>query len=476
MKQVAIIGGGISGLTTAYRLSQSDLAREGKLKIHVFESANRFGGVIQTESRNGFLMENGPDSFITTKPWALDLCKELGLAEDLIETNPEARQSYILFKGRLVAVPRGFYLMAPTHLGEAMRTPLLSLRGKVRMAAELFIPRNKIVADESLGSFVRRRFGQELLERIAQPMIAGIYTADPEELSLEATFPHFLEMERKHGSVIRALAFQKNAATQSASGPRYSLFLSLKGGMSSLISRLKECMPDVCFYPESEVVKIDKSKNFKIHFQNKEPFQADILCLALPAPKAATLLCDISKEIAEKLKEIRCETAATVNLAFNRKDIRHPLNGAGYVVPSIEKKEIVGCTFSSVKFAKRHSDDKTVLLRVYLGGKASRDLIEAKDESLIRRVCSSISNQIGLTADAVESKISRLPEAIPQYRVGHRQIVENIFLRLKDYPDLYLTGSAYEGMGVPDCIQHASKTAQKILLTLENSGARTHVI
>lgn len=468
MKRIAIIGGGISGLATAYRLSQSQPGREGKLEIHVYEAGDRFGGVIQTEKQNGFLMEWGPDSFITSTPWALELCRELGLAGDLIETNPEVRQSFILSRDRLIPVPRGFYLMAPAKVNEALRTPLLSLLGKIRMAYEWFIPPRKGDGDESLASFVRRRFGLETLERIAQPMIAGIYTADPEELSLEATFPHFLQMEREHGSIIRALAKQRDPATRKASGPRYSLFLSLKEGMHSLISALIEQMSQVCFHPSTKVTGLERNSGFRIFLEKGGNPEADIVCLAVPASSALRLLNDMAGDIAGKLREIPYETVATVNLAFHRKDITHPLNGLGYVVPSLEKKKIVGCTFSSIKFSGRAQNSETILLRAFLGGKASRELLESDDEKVVKTVFGEASKQLGISAEPFSARMSRWPESIPQYRVGHRQTVERIFATLRNFHGLYLTGNAYEGTGIPDCVRHAFRTADQILTGLED--------
>lgn len=468
LKRIAIIGGGISGLSAAYRLSRSRPGRDGGLEIHVYEASEGFGGVIQTEKQNGFLMERGPDSFITSKPWALELCRELGLEEDLIETNSNARQSFILSRDRLFAVPRGFYLMAPTRILEGLRTPLLSPSGKIRMACEWFIPPRKEEGDESLASFVRRRFGQETLERIAQPMIAGIYTADPEELSLEATFPHFLRMEREYGSVIRALAKQKDAATSKASGPRYSLFLSLKGGLQSLISTLIEHMPQVCFHPSAKVVRLEKNSCWRISLERGETFEADVVCLAIPASPAAKLLNHAAGNIAGELCGIPYESVATVNLAFYKKDIAHPLDGLGYVVPSIERRKIVGCTFSSIKFSGRSVNPEIVLLRTFLGGKSSRDLLTSDDRKLGEVVCAELRKQLSIKGGPLLTFVSRWPESIPQYRVGHLKKVERIFGALKSFPGLYLTGNAYGGTGIPDCIHRAFQTANQILSGLEN--------
>jgi len=464
MKKVAIIGGGISGLTAAYRLSQSELARKGQLEIHVYEASPRFGGVIQTERQKGLLMERGPDSFITAKPAALELCKELGLEGQFLETNPKQRQSFILSRDKLIPVPKGFYLMAPAKISEAIKTPLLSWRGKIRMACEFFIPPKKNAEDESLASFVRRRFGRELLERIAQPMIAGIYTADPEELSLEATFPHFLKMEKEHGSVIRALRKQKNTAMSAASGPRYSLFLSLSEGLGALVDRLIERMPDVHFHASSKVTRLEKGHLWKLVLEGGTSHEYAAICSALSAPLSAHLLKGVANDLEANLIKIPYENVATVNLVFRRKDIKHPLNGLGYVVAAIEKKMTVGCTFSSVKFPDRVGNDGTVLLRAFLGGKASADLLKLDDEKVVQTVCKEVSKQLGIENAPKATLVSRWQAAIPQYLVGHRKRVREIFEVIDQIPGLYLTGNAYGGTGIPDCIQHASQTADKMLV------------
>ncbi len=465
---IAIIGGGISGLSLAYRLSQSRLGREGKITISLYDEAKQLGGVIQTETNNHFLMEKGPDSFITAKIGALELCKELGLENDLIETNPQYRQSYILQSDQLIPVPRGFYLMAPTNLLEGMKTPLLSLRGKIRMASEWFIPPKKEAGDESLASFVRRRFGQEMLERIAQPMIAGIYTADPEELSLEATFPHFLRMEQKYGSVMRGLIKSKDPNTQKASGPRYSLFLSLRHGMHSLVQALISRMPDVSFHAGQKVIRLEEG--WKVFLENGKKEEADIVCLALPAPSAARLLQEFSEEISGNLKKISYGNVATINMAFSKKSITRPLNGLGFVVPSIENKAIVGCTFSSIKFSDRAKDDNTLLMRAFVGGRAAQEILGLPDDKLIKKVREEICSVLKINHEPTDIRVSRWQEAMPQYQVGHCQTIEKLFAAVKKIKGLYLAGNGYQGMGIPDCINRSSLVAKEIESHLENTS------
>ncbi len=354
--RVIIVGGGISGLAAAYRLCELSRAQGMSLNITVLEAKDRFGGVIETETKDGFLLEGGPDAFISDKPWALDLCKRLGLENELIMTQTEMRRSFIVHRGRLAEVPEGFYLLAPARFQTLFQLPFLSWPGKLRMACEFLIPEKENGKDESVGNFVRRRFGHEALERIAQPMVGGIYTADIDRLSLQATFPRFQEMVKDHGSFIKALhatAEKKNKAIGEASGPRYSLFLSLRGGVETLVKKLMVEMPEVCFRDFARVRKIDRPDVWKIILENGEELQADVLCLALPAYGASALLSSLDSDLAGELDGIPYESAATVNLAYRREDVPHPLNGFGFVIPAIEKRKLIGCTFAHVKFQSR---------------------------------------------------------------------------------------------------------------------------
>src|SRR5215212_8494411 len=347
---VLIIGGGISGLAAAHRV----LELNPSTRVTILEASSKLGGTIQTEHRDGFLLERGPDSFISEKPHALALAKRLGLESQLIQTNEEFRRSFIVRNGRLRAVPEGFQLMAPSRMWPFITSDIFSFAGKARMAADLFLPRRSTngMSDESLASFVRRRLGEEALARMAQPMVGGIYTANPETLSLRATLPRFLDMEQKHRSLILGMLRQDNAQQSGTSGARYSLFLSFDRGMQVLIDALAQVNADIRLNTCVEALKLDRP-TWSIETNTGEQFKADAVCLAVPAYIAASLLTNTNPDLATKLNQIKYASTATINFAYRRSAIAHPLNGFGFVVPFVEKRSLIACTFSSVKFSGR---------------------------------------------------------------------------------------------------------------------------
>ncbi len=472
MKHVVIIGGGISGLATAHRLWELGKARAPVFRVTLLEAQGQWGGVIGTERREGFLFEKGPDAFISEKPWALELCRRLGLEEEVIGTRNEFRQSFIYLRGKLRPVPNGFYLIAPCRLSVLRETSLLTLSGKLRMLCDLWIPPKRKGGDESVASFVRRRLGPEALERVGQPMVAGIYSADPERLSLEATFPRFLELEARYGSVLRGLQASwqgRRPAEGEPSGPRYSLFLTLKEGMERLVQGLVTRMTGVNLRSSARVVRIEKGNRWRIFLEAGESLEADLLCLALPAPRAARLVRSFSSEIASDLEKIRCESVATVNLAFRRASVSHPLNGFGFVIPASEKKSLIGCTFSSVKFPGRVPEG-TVLLRAFVGGALHREILSQTDGDLVRTITEDLQHILGISGPPLGTAVHRFPESMPQYDVGHLHRVASIEEKLKAWPGLFITGNAYRGIGIPDCIREGERAAEAMNACLKGSS------
>lgn len=447
-KRIVIVGGGISGLAAAHRLIElgSD--------VTLIEAGPRLGGTIQTHHRDGFLLERGPDSFISEKPEAVALAKRLGLEPRLIQTNEQHRRSFIVRNGRLRPVPEGFQLLAPSRVWPFLTTDIFSLTGKLRMAADLILPRQNGKDDESLASFVRRRLGREALERMAQPMVGGIYTADPETLSLRATLPRFLDMEQKHRSLI--LAMLRQSKTSGTSGARYSLFLSFDKGMQVLVDALADVIPNVRLNTRINTIRFNET--WTLTSDTGETFEADAVCLAVPAYVASQLLQNINQELAAQLNSIKYASTATINLAYPRAAIKHPLNGFGFVVPFIEKRSLIACTFSSVKFNDRAPEDH-VLLRAFAGGALQPDVFASSD--LETRIEADLSELLGITGKPLFTEVAKWERSMPQYEVGHLERIQLIEKNLM--PGLALAGNSYRGAGIPDCIRSGEKAAESLI-------------
>lgn len=457
MNKIVIIGGGISGLAAAHRVLELNQAAH----VTILEASDRFGGTIQTEHRDGFLIERGPDSFISEKPHGVALAKRLGIESQLIQTNEEYRRSFIVREGRLRAVPEGFQLMAPSRMWPFITSDIFSLAGKARMAADLLLPRKSTngSTDESLASFVRRRLGEEALTRMAQPMVGGIYTADPETLSLRATLPRFLDMEQKHRSLILAMARLGRAQKTGTSGARYSLFLSFNQGMQVLIEPLTRMNADLRVRTRAQRITFDRG--WTITTDKDERIKADGVCLAVPAYVAASLL---GGRLAEKLREIKYASTATINFGYRREAIKHPLNGFGFVVPFIEKRSLIACTFSSVKFSGR-APDGYVLLRAFAGGALQPEIFALDETELSRRVESDLRELLGIREDPRFIEVAKWERSMPQYEVGHLDRVSEIEKLATELPGLSLAGNAYRGAGIPDCVRSGEAAAEALLST-----------
>ena len=366
--RVAIVGGGLAGLAAAHRVSARAAAMRRPVELTVLEAKSRVGGAVWTDREGGFLLEGGADAFITTKHHALDLCHELGLGDQLIGPDPKFRRSFVVRDGRLLPIPEGFVLMAPRRLGPILTTPVLSMRGKLRMLLDLVRPRRVDEAEESVAAFVKRRLGREVLERLVQPLVGGIYTADPNELSLRATLPQFEAMEREHGGLIRGGLAEGRAARgdeRRVSGARYGLFASLIDGMEALPKALAAALPDGAVRlnaPARRVARPEPGGPWIIEPLDGPPIEADGLILATEAHAAARLLDGHDPELALHLRSIPYASSAIASVAFARDDVAHPLDGFGVVVPAIERRRILAISVTSKKFPGR-APSGTVLMR-----------------------------------------------------------------------------------------------------------------
>ena len=469
-RRVAVIGGGITGLAAAHRLHE--LAPQ--TSITLFEAAPQLGGILQTDRREGCLIERAADMFITRDPWAMDLCRRIGFADQLINTNEKKRKAFIVHRGQLVEVPEGFTLMSPAKIGPILRTPLLSWGGKIRLASEYFRSRRTDESDESLHDFSIRRFGREAYERLIQPLIGGIYTADPTKLSMDATMKQFVDMERNHGSLIRAMraaearSKDKPVGDAKASGARYGLFVAPREGMSSLIAAIAARLPAGTVRTSAPVQAAQPSAEQQWMVTSGEEGEAartelfDAVIVATPGPKAASLTRPWNDRLGAEIGGIPMAGAAIVIGVYRKSDIAHPLDGFGFVVPLVERRRILSSSFGSIKFAGRTPDD-WVLTRTFFGGALQPEYLQWSDGDLCDAAHDELAQLLGAKAKPLFGGVVRWDDKMPQYHVGHLDRVARIEALVEAVPGFALAGNAYRGVGIPFCVRSGEAAAQRIV-------------
>jgi oxygen-dependent protoporphyrinogen oxidase len=460
MKRVAIVGGGISGLAAAFAL-QKERSQGAQIEYVIFESSAQFGGVIRTEADEDCLVEAGPDSFLTEKPWAADLCRELGLGDQLMGSNDAARKTYMLIKGRLVTIPDGLMFMVPTRLTPTFFSPLFSGRTKFRILREWFHQPKQRHSDVTVADFVEQHYGREMVERVADPLLSGVYGGSADELSVQAVLPRFLSMEASHGSLGRAML---SARKRQPASSRASLFTSLKNGMQQMVDSLVARIPPSAQRLNTSVraVKPESGKWLVIANQRTEEFDAVII--STPAYVASELLSG-AQELAVDLGAIRYSSSVTVALAYGPK-VRAVLPpGFGFLVPRSENRRTVAATFVHSKFPHRAPENRA-LIRCFLGGTRDEAILQTSEgeiESVVRRELEEI---LGVRDEPLFVRVHKWQGAMAQYNVGHTSRVSRIRDVIAQMPGLALAGNAYSGIGVPDCIRSGSEAAAKILRDL----------
>jgi oxygen-dependent protoporphyrinogen oxidase len=410
-------------------------------------------------------MEEGPDSLITEKPWALQLIERLGLGDRIVGTQDQHRRSFIVRKGRLYPTPEGFHLMAPARMWPLLTTPLMSPLGKLRVGLDLILPRRKDESDETLGQFVQRRLGREAFEAMAQPMISAIYGGDPMRLSLLATFPRFRDLERRHGSIVWAMwlnarrtAAAGNGAAQ-ASGARYGMFASLEGGLQVLTEELTRRIPPESRHLGVKVESVRRTRRGRWTVAwDRGAADFDAVIVALPAPRAGEVLRSLDEDLARRLSFVRYGTSATVGVAYREEDVGHALNGFGFVVPAREGMTMLGCTFAHRKYAGRVPEG-FVMLRAFHGGGSA----PLSDDDLVEATQRDLTRLLGIRGEPCLTHVTRYPESLPQYGLGHLDLVDEIEERVTAYEGLALAGNAYRGIGVPDCVRSGETAAAAVL-------------
>ena len=496
-QRIAIIGGGLSGLAAAHRLIELSRSSPSPPAVTLFEAGPRLGGIVGTQRIGDYLVDTGADSFLTNKPGAIGLCRRLGIEDKLVATDVRYRGAHVLFDGRPVPVPEGFQLISPTAIWPILTTPILSPWGKLRMLMEYFFPPREAAAapssfpqpstlnpqpsrDESLADFVRRRFGREALERLVQPLVGGIYTSDPEHLSLAATLPRFLEMEREYGSLIRAALFPRKQNADRAtstgdepsdtksSGARYGLFAGLAGGMEDLLTALRSRVEAGCTVSlGTRVTSIQcaaaRPTEYQLLLSDGSSRAFDSVIVATTTHQAAAMLGELDACLSRELCGIEYASSAVVVTGHKLADVRHPLDSFGLVVPHRERRRILATSFSSRKFPER-APAGSVLMRTFVGGAMQPELFDLTDDELLRLVQAELSDIFGVRGDPEIALVIRYPRAMPQYHVGHLDRVARIEALAARHQGLALAGNAYRGVGIPDAITSGETAAETIYL------------
>jgi oxygen-dependent protoporphyrinogen oxidase len=491
--RTAIIGGGIAGLAAAYELEKARAAGS-EVEYTLFESRGRLGGSLSSEVVEGTVLERGPDSFLTEKPAGIELCRELGLGDQLTPSNDAERKTYILVKNRMVALPDGLMFLVPTKLVPTALTPLFSIKTKIKMGLELLHPpRPTGLPDESVAALVSRHFGAEAVDRLADPLLSGIYGGDAAQLSARTVLPKLVEMESEYGSLTRGMlaahqkmaAKAKEAAHKKAEGgvpgvapggangagrPARTIFTTLKGGMQQLVDAIEAKLRPEWVRLNTAVTALEKSATGWVVEAGgvRESYDAVILCSQAFA--AGALLGGLDRTLSEDLAGIPYSSSITLNLVYDEKKLPQLPDGFGFLVPASEGRTMLACTFVHRKFLGRTAPGKAVL-RAFLGGMKNEALLTEPDEVLVATARREFKEILGITAEPEHVQVSRWKRAMAQYAVGHQERVKRINERAAGQPGLKLAGNAYDGIGIPDCIRLGRKAAQELVASERVSEA-----
>ncbi len=472
MSRVIIIGGGIAGLAAAVHLKAGAKAHGKAVDVLLLERNQRIGGKILTEKIGDCLVEAGPDSFLPEKVWTVNLAKYVGLEAEMLPSNDKFKGTFIYSGKQLHSLPEGVMLMVPTSFWPMAKSNLISWPGKLRMGMEVFVPRRRSRDDESLGSFVTRRLGAECLNKIAEPLVAGIHTSNPDNMSVLATFPRFVQMEQKSGSLIRGmLASLKSRPHATLSGPppkpgtpRMTYFMSFKAGMETLPKACADYIGKDSIRLGATVTAVEPRGNgYAVILENGEALESDHVMLGASAYDSAEMVKGFDANLAGHMGAIQWSSSGTVTLAFKRADVKVPLRGFGFIVPKAEDRRINATTYSSIKWSYR-APDGTILLRAFVGGGHHEELVhDLDDAALTRTVLEEMDTILGLKANPAFSKVYRWLKGMPKFTVGHLDRMALLDRMVSLHPGLHLIGCSYKGIGIGDCVHEAQIAAEKIL-------------
>ena len=461
-KRVVIIGGGITGIATAYYLQKSIKDNKLAIECKLIEASHRLGGKIQTVTRDGFVIERGPDSFLARKLSASRLVQELGLGDELVHN--ATGQSYILAQGNLYPIPSGAVMGIPTRIRPFVTTGLFSPIGKLRAAADFILPKTKVEGDISLGQFFRRRLGDEVVENLIEPLLSGIYAGDIDQLSLMATFPQFLHAEQKHGSLI--MGIKRSTPKQNEGDRSRGIFQTLKTGLQSLVEKIESRLEQGSVVKGIRVENIKKQDGrYQLLLNNGETIQADSVVIATPHQTVPVMLAEY--DFFSSFKSMPATSVATIALAFPEEAIQKDINGTGFVVSRRSEYTITACTWTHKKWPHTAPKGKA-LLRCYVGRAGDEAIVEQADDEIVKIVLDDLGKIMKLTARPEFFVVTRWKEAMPQYIVGHKERLERIKRQMEEQlPGVFLAGSSYEGLGLPDCIDQGEEAVKKVLHFLQ---------
>lgn len=484
MTKIAVVGGGIAGLSAAYYARK----KFPEAEITLLESSDRWGGKITTDrvafDDGLFIIEGGPDTFLATKPWGVALCQDLGLGERLHGTNPHKKNTYVLNHNRLLPLPDGLAMMIPTNIEAILKSRLVSWFSKARMGLDFLLPAKAVNGDESLGTFVSRRLGREAYENLIEPLMSGIYAGDGDALSLASTFPYLRDLELKYGSLARgALTMRRQSNGKSMQGSR-SAFLTPTTGLAEIVEKLVEYLAanDVTLRLNTRAMLIKhltpdtlrqaQGGAWYLTLDTKEILTTDGIIIAAPAFAAAQMLVSLDPSLASDLQSIPYASTATVSLAYRQHDLPRDLDGYGYVIPRREGRRALACTWTSTKFPHR-APEGYALLRVFVG-RAGQE-IPWNENDLLALAREELNLTLGITADPLLSRVFLWDKAMPQYNLGHPEILKRIETALDKHAGLALAGNGYRGIGIPDCIHSGELAVDKLLENrrVESSKAST---
>lgn len=461
MKRIAIIGGGISGLSAAFELEERRRAG-ANVEYVLYESSPGFGGVLRTEEIEGCIVEAGPDSFITEKPWAAELCRALGLSDQLIGSNDAERKTYVLVRGHLIAMPDGLMFMVPTNILSTGLSPLFSWKTKLRMTRELFHPPHTVDGDESVAAFVERHYGREMVDRLADPLVSGVYGGEAAALSVRAVLPRFAEMERSHGSLGRAMLAARRKTSQSRKRSAPPLFTSLKHGMQQLAEAVVARLPATSLQANVLVQSAQPETVGWLVSTGTQSDRFDAVILAVPSYSAAQVLSVASPELSAELAAIQYTSSVTVALGYDRSVRRSLPTGFGFLVPRNEGRQMLAATFVHNKFPHRAPAD-LALLRCFFAGQSADRAWPRSEDQIVGIARNELQQILGLRDEPIFARVYKWKSAMAQYGVGHPERLDRIDRLRRKLPGLALAGNGYRGIGVPDCVRSGRDAAGELI-------------